>query len=238
MKIKICGITRFEDVSKCEESGANLIGFINIKRSKRFVTLQEIKNLVSGMKDKNRAVLALEPDNPEEVIMKMKKTGIRIVQLHSLSNNEIKYLKWIEGFQRTLLERNITVIRAIGISNESLEMKDDELKFSISKIKEIENFAKICDALLLDYQVKGKSGGTGLQIPTDMVLKAVKIAKNANHDIKIFLAGGINSERIKKDKGLLENVLDYFDVNSGVEDRPGIKNPELVDELMEIKAKI
>ena len=236
MKIKICGITRFEDVSKCEESGANLIGFINIERSKRFVTLQEIRTLVSSMKDKNRAVLVLEPDNPEEVVMKMKKTGIRIVQLHSLSNNEIKYLKWIEGFQRTPLERNITVIRAIGLSKESLEM--NELKFSNSKIKEIENFAKICDALLFDYEVKGKSGGTGLQIPTDMVLEAVKIAKNINHDIKIFLAGGINSERIKNDKELLENVLDYFDVNSGVEDRPGIKNPELVDELMEIKAKI
>ena len=236
MKIKICGITRFEDVSKCEESGANLIGFINIKRSKRFVTLQEIETLVSSMKDKNRAVLVLEPDNPEEVVMKMKKTGIRIVQLHSLSNNEIKYLKWIEGFQRTPLERNITVIRAIGISNESLEM--NELKFSSSKIKEIENFAKICDALLFDYEIKGKSGGTGLQISTAMVLEAVKIAKNVNHDIKIFLAGGINSERIKNDKELLENVLDYFDVNSGVEDRPGIKNPELVDELMEIKAKI
>jgi phosphoribosylanthranilate isomerase len=238
MKIKICGITRLEDVSKCEESGANLIGFINIKRSKRFVTLQEIKNLVSSMKDKNRAVLVLEPDNPEEVVMKMKKTGIRIVQLHSLSNNEIKYLKWIEGFQRTLLERNITIIRAIGISPESMEMKDDELKFSISKIKEIENFAKICDGLLFDYQINGKSGGTGLQVPTNTVLEAVKIAKNVNHDIKIFLAGGINSERIKNDKELLENVLDYFDVNSGVEDRPGIKNPELLDELMEIKAKI
>lgn len=238
MKIKICGITRFEDVSKCEESGANLIGFINIKRSKRFVTLQEIKTLVSSMKDKNKAVLVLEPDNPEEVIMKMKKTGIRIVQLHSLSKNQIKYLKWIEGFQRTLLEKNITVIRAIGISNESLEMKDDELKFSSSKVKEIENFAKICDALLFDYQVKGKSGGTGLQIPTKMVLKAVKISKNVNHDIKIFLAGGMNSERIKNDIELQENVLDYFDVNSGVEDKPGIKNPELVDELMEIRAKI
>jgi phosphoribosylanthranilate isomerase len=71
-----------------------------------------------------------------------------------------------------------------------------------------------------------------------MVLEAVKIAKNVNHDIKIFLAGGINSERIKNDIELHENVLDYFDVNSGVEDKPGIKNPELVDELMEIRAKI
>jgi len=29
--------------------------------------------------------------------------------------------------------------------------------------------------------------------------------------------------------------LDYVDVNSGVEDSPGIKNPGLVNELMEIE---
>ena len=99
-----------------------LLDLLILKDPRDLLTLQEIKTLVSSMKDKNKAVLVLEPDNPEEVVMKMKKTGIRIVQLHSLSNNQIKYLKWIEGFQRTLLERNITVIRAIGISNESLEM--------------------------------------------------------------------------------------------------------------------
>ena len=31
MKVKICGITRSQDVSKCEGSGANLIGFIYTK---------------------------------------------------------------------------------------------------------------------------------------------------------------------------------------------------------------
>ena len=47
MKVKICGITRYEDVSKCEELGANLIGFINIERSKRHVNIKEIIKLVS-----------------------------------------------------------------------------------------------------------------------------------------------------------------------------------------------
>ncbi len=35
-------------------------------------------------------------------------------------------------------------------------------------------------------------------------------------------------------KKILEKVIDYVDVNSGVEDAPGIKNPERVDELMNI----
>lgn len=236
MKVKICGITRSEDVSQCEESGANFLGFINIKRSKRNVDILRIKELVSTMKNKNKAVLVLEPDNIEEVVYKMKKTGIRTIQLHSLSPSEIKYLNWIEGFERTPLDGNMMVIRAVGISDDSLEfINENEFKFSKGKKEEIEDFAKTCDAILFDYQVKGKIGGTGKQIPLILVLESVRIAKNSNNNIKIFLAGGINSERIKNEKDVLEMILDYVDVNSGVEDEPGIKNHERVDELMEIR---
>jgi phosphoribosylanthranilate isomerase len=236
MKVKICGITRSEDVSKCEESGANLLGFINIERSKRQVKIKDIKLLTSAMKNREKAVLVLEPENPEEVVMKMKKTGIRTVQLHSLSPSQIKYLRWIEGFHRTALEINIKVIRAVGISEESMQHVGDKVSFSDAKKREIEDFAKICDAILFDYQINGKSGGTGKQIPIKMALEAVKIAKNANSNIEIFLAGGINYERIRNDKEILKKVIDYVDVNSGVEDAPGIKNPDSVDDLMNIKA--
>jgi phosphoribosylanthranilate isomerase len=223
MKVKICGITRSQDVSKCEGSGANLVGFINIKRSKRYVKLEEIIELVSELKTKERAVLVLEPENPEEVVMKMKKTGIRNVQLHSLTSSQIKYLKWIENFHRTPVEPNMKIIRAVGISEDSVKSHGNSIEFSQEKVLEIADFAKTCDALLFDYQVKGRSGGTGKQIPINMALEAVRI-------------GGINSERILNKKAILERVIDYLDVNSGVEDAPGIKNPELVEELMNINA--
>jgi phosphoribosylanthranilate isomerase len=236
MKIKICGITRSQDVSRCEGSGAKLIGFINIKRSKRYVRLEEIIELVSELKNRERAVMVLEPENPEEVVMKMKKTGIRNVQLHSLTSSQIKYLKWIENFHRTPVEPNMKIIRAIGISEDSLKSTGNGIEFSEEKVSEIEDFARTCDAILFDYQIKGKSGGTGKQIPINMALEAVKIAKHANHTLEIFLAGGINSERIRNKKAILERVIDYVDVNSGVEDSPGIKNPERIEELMNIQA--
>ncbi len=236
MKIKICGITRSQDVSRCEGSGANLLGFINVPRSKRYVSLEEIIELVSELKNRERAVMVLEPENPEEVVMKMKKTGIRNVQLHSLTSSQIKYLKWIENFHRTPVEPNMKIIRAIGISEYSLKSTGNGIEYSQEKILEIEDFARTCDAILFDYQIKGRSGGTGKQIPINMALEAVKIAKNANHNLEIFLAGGINSERIRNKKAILENVIDYADVNSGVEDAPGIKNPERVEELMNIQA--
>jgi phosphoribosylanthranilate isomerase len=237
MKVKVCGITRSEDLLRCESSGAELVGFISIERSKRRINLKEIKELVLEMKNKRRAVLVLEPENVEEVVMKMKKTGIRNVQLHSLSASEIKYLRWIEGFNRNPFEQRIKIIRALGLSEDSTELVDGEIKLTDEKIREIESFALICDAITFDYQIKGKSGGTGKQIPLEIVLMAVKIAKTANHNIEIILAGGINSEIIKNEKDILEKIFDYMDVNSGVEDAPGIKNSEKIDELLKISAQ-
>ena len=128
----------------------------------------------------------------------MKKTGIRTVQLHSLSYNEIKYLRWIEGFQRNPFERSMKVIRAVGLSEESLE---GGMEYQIFKSKKRGN-RRFCKNHAMhyyfDYQVEGKSGGTGRQIPIKMVLEAIKIAKNVNSNVEIFLAGGMNSERISK----------------------------------------
>lgn len=49
VKIKICGITRYEDAKLAEELGANALGFIFFKESKRFIsperTLEIIKKL-------------------------------------------------------------------------------------------------------------------------------------------------------------------------------------------------
>lgn len=236
MKVKVCGITRSEDLLRCEASGAELVGFINIERSKRKVNLKEIKSMVSEMKNKRKAVLVLEPETVEEVVMRMKKTGIRTVQLHSLSATQIKYLRWIESYNRNPFEQRIKIIRALGLSEDSIDLVDGEIRLSDEKSNEIAEFALICDAIILDYQIEGKSGGTGKQIPLEIALEAVKTAKNVDNNIKIFLAGGINSKIIKNEKDTLEEIFDYVDVNSGVEDSPGIKNSEKLDELLEIFA--
>jgi phosphoribosylanthranilate isomerase len=234
MKIKICGMTRPEDVIKCEESGTNLIGFINIERSQRFLHYRKIKNLFKSMKNKEKAVMVLEPENPEEVVFKMKKTGIKTLQLHSLSPYEIKYLKWIDRFRKNCSDRNLIVIRAVGLSEKSIDVGNygEKFKFSSGKKEEIEGFAGVCDAIMFDYELGGKSGGTGRQIPIEMVFEGVKIAKNVNKNIKIFLAGGMNSKSMKNHKELFEKVFDYIDVNSGVEDSPGVKNHDKIEDFL------
>lgn len=239
MNIKICGIRRKKDLLTCERAGSDLMGFINIKRSKRMVEIEEIINLTSFMKDKKKAVLVIEPENMADAKEKIGKTGLRNIQLHSLSADEICELndnyqltketkeghQFDEDHQVKDIQENLTITRALGLS---------EVMYP-EKIKEIQDFAGVCDYLLFDYEIKGKTGGTGRQIPLKTAIEAAKIAKNSNPDLKLFLAGGMDKKRIKKEFETIEKFFDYVDVNSGVEDEPGVKNTNKINELMKIK---
>ena len=155
MKIKICGIKEQRDLEVCENARADLIGFINIKRSKRMIEIEKIKNLISSMKDKNKAVLVIEPLNVADAEEKIIKSGIRNIQLHSLSSDEISSLK--ENFKKSIHNKpgnrempnnNLTIIRAVGLS----EIIDSDKK------TEIQDFADVCDYLTFDYEIQEKRG--------------------------------------------------------------------------------
>ena len=59
------------------------------------------------------------------------------------------------------------IIKGVGIPERISDLK---------KI-EIEDFARVCDSLLFDYENDGKSGGTGIQISLILVFEAATIAK-------------------------------------------------------------
>ncbi len=234
MNIKICGIRRNKDLLTCENAGADLIGFINIERSKRLVKTQKIKDLTSSMKDQEKAVLVIEPENMEDAQEKIEKTGLMKVQLHSLLAEDIIKLKMhyqtknepnkcIDPVKK--YKSDLTVIRAIGLPK----------KINFQKIREIQDFTRVCDGLLFDSEIEGKTGGTGRQIPLETATEAAKIAKKCNPDLKLFLAGGMNKNRIENELKTLDNFFDFVDVNSGVEDEPGVKNMAKINDLMEIK---
>jgi len=233
MNIKICGIRRKKDLLCCERAGADLIGFINIKRSKRMVEIPEINNLTSSMKDKNKAVLVIEPENMADAIKRIEKTDLKNIQLHSLSADEISKLKKHyqparendEDKNSVNKQGDLRVIRALGLST----------KIGTQKVREIQDFARVCDFLLFDYQIRGKTGGTGKQIPIKIAIEAAKIAKHTNPDLKIFLAGGMDKKRMEEKFEILEEFFDFVDVNSKVEDEPGVKNTVKINELIKIK---
>lgn len=118
MKVKICGITRPEDVQICEEIRPEFIGFINIKRSVRYLNLDKIRQLIEPMKDKNRAVLVIEPKNIDETIKTIEYSKINTIQLHSLQKDDIKKLK-----SQNILKKPVRIIKTIGIPEKFNQIK-------------------------------------------------------------------------------------------------------------------
>lgn len=234
LMVKICGITQETDLKFAESQGSDYMGFINVKRSPRFQTIDQIRGLVGLLNDKKKAVLVLEPENASEAWNKIIKSGIINIQLHSLDLNELNNLKSkindfnAKGYNSeyggaySKLNSKINIIRAIGLSD----------KIDDSKKREIQSFSKICDGLLFDYQIKGISGGTGKKIPLDLVIKASEIARGSNKDIKAFLAGGMDIGRMKSEGKIINEYFDVIDFNSSLEDSPGIKSKDKIKDLM------
>lgn len=80
-------------------------------------------------------------------------------------------------------------------------------------------------ALLLDTHQKGMKGGTGKTFDWDLAIKARQFG------MPIILSGGLGPSNIER---AISTVKPYaVDVNSGIEERPGKKNPALIKALMQ-----
>jgi phosphoribosylanthranilate isomerase len=91
-------------------------------------------------------------------------------------------------------------------------------------IRNIKRYPGVVRAILLDTFQKGKAGGTSKTFDWSLAVKA----KEAG--LPIILAGGLGPANIQE---AVTTVKPYaLDVNSGVEERPGKKNPVLMKQLM------
>jgi len=79
-------------------------------------------------------------------------------------------------------------------------------------------------AILLDTYQKGMAGGTGKTFPWELAVKAKTSA------LPVILSGGLSPSNVGQ---AVATVRPYaVDVNSGVEERPGKKDPVLLKQLM------
>jgi phosphoribosylanthranilate isomerase len=82
MKVKICGMTNIEDAAAAAESGADMLGFIFVERSPRFIDPVSAKKIIHDLPPKIETV-GVFADTPEESILKvLRETGIGKLQLH------------------------------------------------------------------------------------------------------------------------------------------------------------
>jgi len=83
MIIKICGITHPEDAALALTLGANWIGILLSKQSKRFVDISLAREIVMAAREKGGIPVGVFVDEGlEQILSSLDKTGIAKVQLH------------------------------------------------------------------------------------------------------------------------------------------------------------
>jgi len=209
VKVKICGITSNEDLATAVEAGADAVGFVvKVPSSPRTLTIERAEKMMinTPVFVKNVVVTVPKSLNGLTEIYSRLKPDILQIHSHNLSDSAIR-----EKFANTRL------IRAVQAKSE--RVVEDAVKA-----------ANTFDAVLVDSFVPGRFGGTGMVHDW----KLSRRVKRVIHPKPLILAGGLNPENVRN---AVRAVKPYaVDVSTGVESRPGVKDPDKVFAFIE-KAK-
>ncbi len=112
MKVKICGITNIEDALLCESHGADALGFIFYRESKRYISPQSASEIISRLSPFTLKVGVFVNESIEIVNNITEKIKLNAVQLHGDESAEhaeelfapvIKSFRINNGFDFTVL---------------------------------------------------------------------------------------------------------------------------------------
>lgn len=142
MKVKICGITNLKDALLAESLGADAIGFIFYKNSKRFISPFAAEEISKQLSPFTIKVGVFVNQSKEEIESITSKVRLNIIQLHGDESVE-----FCNSF-------NLPVIKAFRI-------KDN---FDFSQIFNYKN-----TSILLDAFDENNFGGTGLPFKWDSI---------------------------------------------------------------------
>ncbi|TRO51708.1 phosphoribosylanthranilate isomerase [Candidatus Bathyarchaeota archaeon] len=205
VRVKICGITRKEDLDAAAESGADAVGFVvGVVSSPRNLSLIEAENLIRQVPPFLKSVLVTVPRSINDLTA-YEKLNPDIIQIHG------EKLNAVDSFRTALPKTQL-----IGAINANFA-SDSAAVFKT---------AKLFSAVLLDSFVVGQHGGTG--VVHDWGLS--KRVKQVIQPKPLILAGGLNPENVAE---AVHTVKPYaVDVSSGVEQQPGIKSRKKIVEFI------
>jgi len=199
VKVKICGLTNYEDATAALDMGADLLGFNFYSKSPRFVPQDKAKEIISKLPAFIDIAGVFVNESIEKILEIQKLCQLDWVQLHGDED---------PGFCKQFFSHNVKIMKAIRV-------KDQE------DIRKADDF--FTDAVLLDAFDPEKYGGTGLTFDWNVIghiNKRVFLAGGINPDNAAEAAGlgvygidvcsGIEAEPGKKDhnkmKKLFENI--------------------------------
>jgi phosphoribosylanthranilate isomerase len=206
-RIKICGLTREEDVAAAVSAGADAVGFVFYPKSPRYVTPQRAAELIATLPPFVTATGLFVNADAEEVAATVRTAPVSLLQFHG-DETAAQCAEAAEAARRAYMR--VFRVKPDTGGEELLEYEQQS-----------RNSSKLFSGLLLDTFVDAY-GGAGKVfdwslIPKDLAHRAV-------------LSGGLS---VHNATGAVARVRPYaVDVSSGVEAAKGIKDARLIAEFI------
>ncbi|MFP9060109.1 phosphoribosylanthranilate isomerase [Natrialbaceae archaeon A-chndr2] len=196
-RVKLCGITRQEDLAAAVDAGADAIGIICdvTVDTPREVTVERAAELVAAAPPLVTTVLVTMPSGPERAIELVETVEPDAIQVHGgMRPGDLAYLR---------AKSNTDVFLAVDA--------DDIATAGI--------YDDIADALVVDSVDESGAGGTGETHDWEQTQRAI-----ADLETPVLLAGGLTPENVAEAIRTVDPFA--VDVSSGIETEPGRKDHE------------
>jgi phosphoribosylanthranilate isomerase len=131
MRVKICGITNFEDAKFASDAGADALGFVFYEKSPRYITPQKAKEIISMLPPFISKIALFVNETPQKIDEICEFIGADYAQIHFDANKD---------FYEKLKTKHIKVIRA--------KSREDVWKYP--------NEYRIIDAFVPEFGGSGK----------------------------------------------------------------------------------
>lgn len=197
VEIKFCGITRARDIAEAAALGAAYVGVI-FAGGPRTVDEGTAATILARTRAGTRRVGVFGEVSSGSIASVSRKAGLDIIQLHGHPTpQQIADLRDESGLE---------VWAVVRVDRGALPGEYTSLR-------------EVADAIVLDANVPGRLGGTGVSI--DWTATAAALARSGRPS-RLVLAGGLTPENVVEAIAVLNP--DVVDVSSGVEVTAGIKD--------------
>ncbi len=203
-RVKICGLTRYEDAELALQLGAWGLGFIFYAKSPRYVTPEAVREILQRLQAKGlqaeRHVGVFVNASAEEIRHVKEVSGIDTIQLHG--DEDLTFVKHLSDLRLWKVFR----------------LKTEE------QLGEIPPYAPWVEAFLCDAAVTGTYGGTGQLADWGLLARMPT-------ETPLIASGGLHADNIRSAADQLKPFA--LDVSSGVEEAPGRKDTQKMKALFE-----
>jgi phosphoribosylanthranilate isomerase len=211
VRVKICGITNLEDARMAVEAGADALGFIFVEDTPRFLTPEQAAVIIRRLPPFVTPVGVFWNHAAGHVKAVIEACGLRVVQFHGDETPED-----YQGY-------SVPVIKTIKLPPASTIEGLPE--YRVTERFGAFLYRKVVAAYLLDSQARWSEGEAREPVEWRSIRLMGQMSPPESR-VPVILSGGLSPDNVATAVSIVRPHA--VDVNSGVEVRPGRKDPDKV----------